>query len=139
LFTEGPNRNLLFPAGTPGTGGVVPRAVAVEPARIGGRVTVAVDRGQPGEFALLWWDVAVAPGPRTIFGLSVQLALTPATTLAVAGALQGAPGEAWLSWSQLLPADPVYAGQRLFGQWLVTDPAGPNGFATSGAFGLRLH
>ncbi|MCA8947868.1 MAG: hypothetical protein KDE27_00095 [Planctomycetes bacterium] len=141
LFTEGANANLPFGAGTAGTGGVAPRAVAVEAPRLGSTtVTIAVDRAQPNGLALIGWDLAGLQTSQQIAGIDVWLALSPAASLTVAGLLQGSAGagSGHLSWTFALPAQPALAGLQLFGQWLVGDPAGPNGLAATGAFRLTL-
>jgi cytochrome c peroxidase len=141
LFAEGTNRIVHFGTGTPGTAGVAPRAIAVEPPRLGtASLTVAVDRAQPNGLACIAWDVAQAPAPIVVAGLTVHLALTPALNLFVAGVLQGnaGPGSGHASWSFAIPPLSSLQGLQLFGQWLVTDPAGPGGLATSSAFRLTL-
>ncbi|MFO1077601.1 MAG: cytochrome c peroxidase [Planctomycetota bacterium] len=138
LFPAGANHNLTFGTGTPGTGGLAPRAIAVAAPRLGAMVTVAVDGAQPNGAALLGWDLAGSPQPTTYAGLDVHLALTPAASLAFAGYLLGGngPGSGHLSRAFALPANPAFAGVTLYGQWLVADPAGPSGFAATGGFRL---
>ncbi|MCR9247448.1 MAG: hypothetical protein NXI31_20650 [bacterium] len=139
LFSESLGNNLVYGTGTPGTGGVTPRAIAVEPPHLGGLpVTVTVDRTEPTGLALIGWDLAPAPTPTVIAGLNVHLALTTAANLTVAGTLQGTggSGSGHASWTFALPAQPAFAGLDLYGQWLVTDPGGPNGFTTSAGFRL---
>ena len=141
LFSEGPHRNRVFGSGTPGTGGLHPRAIAEEPALLGApHVTVAVDRAVTGQLAALVWDLATAPAPQTVIGLRVELALSPATIILGAGTTQGpaGAGKGVGSFTFAVPATPQLSGLVLYGQWLLGDPQGPGGFTTSDAFSLQV-
>ncbi|MCR9245670.1 MAG: hypothetical protein NXI31_11615 [bacterium] len=140
LFAEGPNANVSVGAGTAGTGGLAPRAIAVEAPRIGATVTLAVDSALPGELVLIGWDVMRTSTPWRVLGVDVHLALSPAVHVGLVGGLAGTAGagSGHASTSIALPMAPELRGARLFGQWLVTDPSGSRGFAASQAFGLTV-
>ncbi|MFK7741124.1 MAG: cytochrome-c peroxidase [Planctomycetota bacterium] len=140
LFAEGPNRNQSFGAATAGSGGRRPRAIAVEPAYLGApSVTLAVDTVEANQFAFLGLDAAPAPSPIPALGVDIHVALSPAIQLLAPGTTLGSgPGNGHLSWSFAVPAQSSLQGYQLYGQWLVTDPGGTAGFASTAGFRVTV-
>lgn len=141
LWSEGSNLPWTIGTGTPGSGGVPPRAVAVAPAYLGNpHFTIGLDDCAPGAFPFVVWDFAASAWPANVLGHAVYLAQTPAMTVAGGqGLTLGAgAGGGFSSFSLSLPNDPAFRGVSLFGQWLVVDPTGPVGFASSNAFGFSI-
>ena len=74
-------------------------------------------------------ESAIAPVPQTYGNdAAIATALTQGT----------APGEGYASFSLALPTQSSFVGVSIFGQWLVVDPLGPNGFGSSNAFGFTM-
>lgn len=141
LWSESNHVPATFGIGTPGSGGLPPRAVALAPAFLGNpRCTVGIADCAPGALPFVLFDVAAAPLPTIVLGHALHLAQTPAMTV-VAGlgpTFGTGPGGGFGSVALALPGDPSFAGFTLFGQWLVVDPAGPMGFSSSNGFSLPL-
>jgi hypothetical protein len=58
---------------------------------------------------------------------------------AAAGLTQGTgPGGGFASLAFTVPNVPSLRGISLFGQWLILDPLGPSGLASSNAFGFPI-
>lgn len=141
LWSEGPHVPTMFGVGTAGSGGLPPRAVALAPAFLGNpHCTVGIVDCAPGALPFLLLDIGVAVPPSSMFGHSLHLAGTGAlTVLPGQGLTLGAgAGGGFGSVTLPMPGDPAFAGFPLFGQWLVIDPAGPLGFASSNGFWLPL-
>ncbi|MFY9344109.1 MAG: cytochrome c peroxidase [Planctomycetota bacterium] len=140
LWSESVYVPTVLGTGTPGTGGAAPRAVAIEPPFVGNpRFTIGVDRTVGGALHVLGWDVSASAAGTTVIGLQVHLGLTPALTLITAPTPTATgPTGGYGSMTFALPPNPLLAGVTVYGQWLVADPQGPNGFATSDAFALTL-
>ncbi|MFO1077520.1 MAG: cytochrome c peroxidase [Planctomycetota bacterium] len=129
-----------FGNGTAGSGGAVPRAIALSPGFLGNaQCQLGVDRAAPSAFALVAWDLFANQTPTVVLGHNVYLAQSPALVTAGIGFTQGSgAGGGYTSFTIALPANPSFAGISLFGQWLIADAAGPVGFASSDAFALPL-
>jgi cytochrome c peroxidase len=128
-------------SGTPGSGGVVPRAIAFEPLWIDNpSFTLAMQRGLGGAPAFLMLDIAPSPAGTPFLSVTSHLALTPALAIVPVGALSGiGPGNGFTSLSLSLALDPALIGLNLFGQWLVQDPGPPAGaFSATEAVRLTL-
>lgn len=129
LYTESPRVPVLEGSGLPGSGGLVPAAVALEPPMIGNpSFTVGLWNGLGGANALLVIDDQV-PG------------LTPPgsgdfafenVVLGGAGA-----GEGFGSVRIAIPEDPALDGRQWFGRWYVTDNGGGSTHAVSRIFRFR--
>jgi hypothetical protein len=50
----------------------------------------------------------------------------------------GPAGDGYATHALPVPPVPFLAGLSIYGQWLVIDPAGPSGLASSNAFGVTL-
>jgi hypothetical protein len=126
LYTESTRVPKVEGEGRPGSGGLVPEVVALEPPLVGNpSFTVGVWNGLGGAAALLVVD---DQDP----GLTVPAAGDFAfenVTLAGAGA-----GAGFGSVSLAIPDDSALAGREWFGRWYVTDPGAASGTAVSRLF-----
>ncbi len=140
LFSESTRVPSSYGAGTAGFGGVVPRAVALEPPLLGNpSFTLALSDARGGVPALLGIDFLPSPAGIPFAGVTVWLGPTPALHLAAVPALDGVgPGGGTTSLTFPLAPQPAFAGIDLFGQWIVVDQAGPQGFSASDAFTFEL-
>ena len=118
----------------------MPRANAESSPWIGNpRFTLGVDRSVPGALPFVVFDLAANQTPTNVLGHAVYLAQTPVMTTAAAPLLLGSgPGAGFGSFVIAVPNAPGLAGVSLFGQWLIVDAAGPQGFSSSNAFGFTL-
>lgn len=112
-----------FGAGTAGTGGFVPRIVAVEPPYVGNpNFTVAVDGANAGRGAILAFCDTHVPGGSLYFGMRTYLDFGSPLTVRRLGPLQGAgPGQGFGSGSIAIPNDPLLIGRQFFAQVYVLD------------------
>lgn len=139
LYSEGPRVPSTFGAGTAGSGGFVPDLVALEPPKLGNpELTLAVQRARGGapSFVLLGPDGDPAGTFRRGVFLHVSLAAgyrLERVTLEGTG-----PGGGFGSLVLALPSDPLLAGRTFHAQWLVLDPAAPQGLAASEAARFEL-
>jgi hypothetical protein len=140
LWSEGPDRPLVFGTGTIGSGGVSPRALADWPPFAGNPAfTLGLDRAAPGACHLLALDLAGSTTPTVQLGQNVYLACSPALVFTAPGATQGSgPGSGWSSTTLAIPGAPQLQGLSCYGQWVVLDPAGPSGLTVSDAFRSTL-
>jgi cytochrome c peroxidase len=141
LWSEGPLVPTFFGTGTPGSGGLPPRSTLTSPAFLGNqRFGLGVDRVSPYVFAALALDLAANPQGMQLLGQNVYLGLTPALTLAgIPGLTQGSGvGGGYAAIVLPVPQAPGLAGATIFGQWVLLDALGPNGLASSDAFGFRV-
>lgn len=131
LYAESSRVPAIEGSGLPGSGGLVPAAVAIEPPLLGNPgFTVAVWSGLGGARALLVIDDQ-DPG----------LAAVPAsgdfafetTVLGGAGA-----GEGFGSVTLQVPEDPELEGTEWFGRWYITDTGGGSFAAVSRLIRFRL-
>jgi len=140
LWSEGNHQSVTFGVGTAGSGGLAPRASSWPPPYLGNpQVSVGVDQAAPGAFAFIVWDLFANAQPTNVLGHNVYLAQTPAMTTGGIGLTQGSgSGGGYASFVFGLPTASSFVGVSLYGQWLIVDPLGPAGFASSDAFGLTL-
>lgn len=139
LWSEGARVPSTFGLGTAGSSGVRPAAVAVLPAYGGNaRYTVGLDRAASGSLHFLAWDLQPAAAPISLLGQTVYLGMSPSLVVVPmpTPTLGNGPGDGIGGLTFAIP--PGFAGTTLYGQWLVMDPQGPNGFAASDAFALPL-
>ena len=74
-----------------------------------------------------------------MLGQNIYIGLSPATQTFFAGITTPTMfGDAYSSVRLPIPNDQFLSGAPLFGQWLVFDGNGPNGFASSGAITTTL-
>ena len=140
LWSESPRVPSLFGVGTAGTGGVIPEAVGATPSYLGNtKFAVGLDRAAPGTLAFFVLDFAPAPAPFQVLGQNIYIGLTPAVQTFFAGITQSTnAGSGYASVRLPIPNDQFLSGAGLYGQWLVFDNNGPNGFASSGAISTNL-
>jgi len=122
LYSENTTPNpLVINAGDAGTGGYVPRIIAVVPPNIGNDgFKVGVDYGLGG--AQGW--VALSQSPPTKGQVAQDTLLGPVTLNAMS------PGEGYATMFYPLN-DTALEGQTFYMQWLIADPNAPGGFARS--------
>jgi len=140
LWSESPRAPSLFGVGTAGTGGLIPEAVGATPSYLGNtKFAVGLDNALSGTLAFFILDFAPAPAPFQLLGQNIYIGLTPATQTFFAGiTTPKVSGDAYASVRLPIPNDQFLSGAPLFGQWLVFDGNGPNGFASSGAITTTL-
>ena len=140
LWSETQGLPQTFGTGTAGSGGLAPRASAWQPGYVGNpRLVIGVEQAPPGTLTFLVTDLFANTTPTILLGHNVYVAQSPALITAGIGLTLGSgPAGGYLSLPIAVPNDPGLAGATLFGQWLVVDPAGPFGFASSDAFGVSL-
>lgn len=133
-----PRDGFLYGAGSPGSGGLVPRMMAGVPANVGNRdfkIGVANARGgAPAVFLL-----ALQPAATQFLGVNVDVAL--GGELHVPGVLDGpggVPGAGHGTLRVPLPYEPALAGIDLFAQWWVWDAGVAAGAASSRGAEIRL-
>ena len=118
--------------GTPGSGGLVPRMVALEPPHAGNpSMTVGIDNALGGATAIF---VFGAQGPRVTnpFAQPAPFLSSPRGPFRFATVLGGTgPGAGWGSVSVALPDSPGLVGRELYGQWFVLDRGAPDGVSAS--------
>lgn len=134
LSSETPGmRPQVFGASGPGSGGLAPVAVAVEPPFIGNaNMTFGMENGMGGMPVTLGLDVLSSPPGTVVKGAPFHLGFSAAMFFLPLGALPGAaPGEGFVSLSLGIPFDPTLIGFNLVTQWFVSDPGAPLGLATS--------
>ncbi|MEZ5966302.1 MAG: cytochrome c peroxidase [Planctomycetota bacterium] len=139
LSASGPRSPRHYGRGTAGTGGRVPRLVAIEPPLLGnGEFHMALTDGAATAPASLLLDLA--PGRSSLFGVQVLVGLTPALQVLPLGQLLhgSGGGDGWAAWNLALPDDPAFAGLEFFAQGLVLDAGGPQGLSASAAVRWRL-
>lgn len=122
LYSENTTPNpLVIEAGSVGTGGHVPRIIAVVPPNIGNDgFKVGVDYGLGG--AQGW--VAVSQSPPSKGLVSADTLLGPVTLSGMGS------GEGYATMFYPL-VDTAMEGQTFYMQWLIADPNAPGGFARS--------
>jgi hypothetical protein len=129
LYTESHRVPVLEGTGQAGTGGLVPMAVALEPAMIGSTVTFGVQNALGGQPVRLVIDDA---DPGLVMPGSGDFALVN-TTLSGTGA-----GSGYASVRVAIPNNNALSDRELFGRWYVTDSAGTGGIAVSRVFRFRV-
>src|SRR5215831_15566082 len=128
LCTESNRVPVITGAGTQGSGGNIPQAVAVEPPLVGNTsFSVGVSNALGGAPAVLVID-SNDPGATATIPASGSFARL-SLTLSGNGAGQG-----FGSASLLIPGTSSLVGQTFFGRWYVQDPAAAGGVAVSPAF-----
>ena len=138
LNQSSPRVPQLFGVGTPGTGGFVPRLVAVEPPYVGSpRFTVALDGACAGKGAILAFSETSVPGGALFFGMTTYLDLNGPLLVRRLGPLTGAgPGTGFGSGSIAIPNDPLLVGRTFYAQAFVLDLTPGHRFAATEAVAL---
>ena len=132
LFTESTRVPILTGTGIPGSGVLVPNAVAIEPPIVGNpSFTVAVSNALGGANVVLVVN-STDPGATSTIPASGSFARVALTT-------QGSgAGSGWASVSLQIPNNPAIVGQTFFGRWYVQDAGAPGGVAVSQAFRFTI-
>ncbi|RKY18376.1 MAG: hypothetical protein DRQ55_13485 [Planctomycetota bacterium] len=140
LASEAGRLPSLFGAPSPGSAGLPPQAVAVEPPHQDNpNLTLALQRGLGG--APVWLGLDLAPGSGApLHGAASWLAFSPAVQLLPLGALSGSgPGAGWLSAvADLSVIGPSLVGVNVYAQWFVIDPGASGGLAASAGVELSV-
>ena len=114
--------------GTAGSGGHVPRIVALEPPQIGqADLTLGLDRGLGGAPALLIVSAAHAPGGVLRDGATLYPDLASAGVRSLRALSGSGPGAGWGSIVLPIPSDAGLVGSSLYAQWIVIDPGAATG------------
>ena len=129
-----------FGAGTAGSGGFVPDAVAIEPAYTGNpQLTIALADALGGAPAVLGIDLtpnfigSELLGVDVHLGMSDQMLLLPPAPVFGPGAGQGRRSTVFS-----LPDNPLLIGSNLYAQWFPLDPGGPLGLSASEGVQLEI-
>jgi hypothetical protein len=122
----------VYGEGTAGTGGAVPRIVALEPPKLGlGDVTVGVERALGGAPALLLVSAAEVQGGLLRRGARLYPDTSSGTVVSLP-ALQGSgPAAGFGSLVLRVPSNPALTGAALHLQWAVRDPGVAGGLSAS--------
>jgi cytochrome c peroxidase len=138
LYTQGNRAPAAYGAGGPGTGGITPAIVAIEPPFVGNpSFALAVDGGLGGAPAVLVCDAAPETLGRALLGVPLQVAFSSAHFPIPLGLLRGSgAGAGWTSLAFALPGDAGLAGQSLYLQAFTLDAGAPAGLA--GTPGTRV-
>jgi cytochrome c peroxidase len=136
LYARSPRQPSTFGAPTAGSGGFIPRMVALSPALVGNdRFTVGVEGALGGGFAGLVLDVVANPGGAPFGEAMSYLGFSPATRYRRVGLLSGiGAGQGWGSTVVPIANDPALVGTPLYGQWFVRDSGSGGRFSASAAF-----
>ena len=137
LYSESGLVPAPFGTPTPGTGGIAPRHVALEPASVGNpSLTMGIDDGLSGASAVLLFDLQPHTG-FVVLGATFHLAFTPASQVLFQSPLDGTgPGDGWTSVSFQVPNAVGLIGKQVFMQWIVFDTGAPG--VLSATRGLSL-
>lgn len=128
LYTESDRVPEISGEGRAGSGGSIPKIVAIEPAILGNpKFTVAVSDALSGANAVLVID-ANDPGIGTSIPANGAFARISAN---ISGAGFG-------SVSLPIPDDPALNGQTFYGRWYITDPGAVNGFSVTQFFRFKV-
>jgi len=134
LYSESARVPEITGAGTAGAGGVIPRAVAIEPPFAGNpSFTVGLFAAPAGAQAVLVID-ETDPGAGPEIPASASFARE---TVTVAAAEDGS-GNGYASVSLSIPDDTSLIGTTLFGRWFVLDGAAAGGVSATAAFRMTI-
>ncbi len=139
LYSEGARVPTALGAGTPGSGGFVPDLVALEPPKLGNpELTLAVQRARGGAPSFVLLGTNGDPAGTFRRGVFLHVSLVGGHRLERATLEGTGPGGGFGSLVLALPPDPLLAGRTFHAQWLVLDPAAPQGLAASEAARFEL-
>lgn len=131
LYTESQRVPKIEGSGQAGTGGLVPMAVALEPALIGNTITFGVQNGRGGAPVRL---VIHSSDPGLVMPGTGDFALVNETLEGTSGAA----GAGYVSVRVSVPNNPALADREYFGRWYVTDASGSGGVAVSRLFRFKV-
>lgn len=124
-----PANPALLPGATPGSGGILPRAVAICPPNVGNTgFKIGLDAALPGATA----RVAISMNPPVAGVVDPAVLSEP---IVIEGTTVGA-GHATFHWP--IEADRLLEGQVIFMQWRIEDPSAAGGIALSNIARLTL-
>ncbi len=119
---------------TPGSAGIPPVMVAVEPPDLGNpSMTVGIDHALGGADAALVVDRAADPLGHMVQGARSFLAMGTSQRVTIVSLDGSGPGQGTGSVSFTIPADPALLGLHRYAQWFVADPGTPGGLAATPA------
>lgn len=128
LYTQTSRVPQITETGRAGTGGILPKVTAIEPAYVGNPSwTVGVSKGLGGASAVLAIDDN-DPGINTIPQSATFARIV--TTLSGSGAGNGFASVNFAT----LANSPQFVGRTFYGRWYITDAGAMNGFSVSEAF-----
>ncbi len=130
----------VYGQATPGSAGVEPELVAIEPPKLGAQsLTIALDRGLGGAPALLLINSAQVPGGVLRQGALLYPSMIGSRIRAIR-ALEGlGAGEGWGSLVLPIPDVPQLLGTELHAQWVILDPGAPQRLSASRAVRLTWY
>lgn len=132
LYTQSDRVPQITGTARPGSGGIDPEVMAIEPPFVGNPgFTVAVSKGLGGAQAVLVID-SNDPGAGTSIPAAGSF-FRQATSLTGKGA-----GNGYGSITLPIPNNPAMAGQIFYGRWYITDAAAANGFSVTKAFRFTI-
>lgn len=137
LYSESNLVPTHYGAGTPGSGGFVPRIFATEPPAVGNaNFTLAMDRGNGGHDGVLVLSQTSDPLGTLFQGGTIHVALTGSVIIRV-GALNGSgPGAGFGSATIPIPNDASLIGTSVFAQWFDLDLTPGRRYGASDAVAL---
>ncbi len=138
LNQSSPRVPQTFGVGTAGTGGFVPRIVAIEPPFVGnGNFTVAVDGACATKGAILAFSETNVPGGALFNGMRAYLDLSGPLTVRRIGRLAGSgAGDGYGSGTIAIPSDPLLIGRTFYAQVYVLDLTPGTRFAATEAVAI---
>ncbi|MFO0984474.1 MAG: cytochrome c peroxidase [Planctomycetota bacterium] len=140
LYRESTHVPATYGDGAAGSGGHVPRFIAIEPPVLGNDgLTLAIDGGLGSAVAIIGLDVAPSDPGTIVLGIPFHLKGTPFLRLRVTGPLApGAPGDGYRSLRMRVPDDPALDGVAIYLQWFVLDAGVATGIAATSGLELVL-
>ncbi len=140
LYTETNHVPQTLRSGAAGSGGFVPRWVALEPPFTGNdRFAVAVADGRGGAPAFLALDVALSPPGTVVSGVPFHLAGSGVFTVIPVGAMADVgAGQGSLSFVTSIANNAALVGQSVFAQAFVVDAGAATGIATTNALQITF-
>lgn len=135
LYGESTRVPVHFGAGTPGTGGVIPRMIANEPPAVGNSgFTIAIDRANGGRDGILVLSSTGDPLGSLFQGATLHVSLASIQSIVRIGPLGGVGvGNGFGSVTLPIANSPALIGTSVFAQWFVLDFTAQTRFATSEA------
>jgi cytochrome c peroxidase len=125
LYTESNRIPVVTGTGRSGSGGVIPKILAIEPPVVGNpSFTVCVTSALGGANGVLVVDAA-DPGVGTVIPAAGSLARI---TTSIRG---GGSGDGYASVNFSIPNNPAIVGRTFYARWYVSDAAADNGFSVS--------
>lgn len=123
---------VVFGAGSPGSGGIVPAIIARTPAHFASPdFKIGLGDGLGGAKALLAIARGRGPAGQVVRGVPVAIDLSPRPRLVKATLGGAGAGEGFATFRRPLPDSPALVGFRFVVQWFVVDAAATGGLASS--------